>query len=122
MVANEKLRDKLWPLKLSYGDFQYVLKDPNIYNTLQVIAAHGPLEGIYGWAGIYNRNGNIFIGIFVESKYRHQGLGAKLKEQAIEVCKAQGIPYIWQDRKSNDEWVKVDINGVEQRLPHDYFD
>lgn len=121
--ATDELRDKLWPLKLSYGDFQNVLKEPAIYNTLQVIAAVGPRGGIHAWAGVYVKNGETFVGIFVDTPYRKQGLGTRLKSEALRLCKEQGINCVWQDRHAADCWVKVDaLTGNEERFPYNRYE
>lgn len=118
-TTDQELRDKLWPLKLSYGDFQNVLRESWIYDTLQVVAATGPLGGIHGWAGIYKRGDMYYIGVFVEELYRNQGLGGKLKNKALEICKDRGLTCRWQDRKDNDKWVEVSPEGTEKRFPYE---
>ena len=122
-TTNAELRDKLWPLKLSYGDFQNVLKDPNVYSTLQVIAAQGRHGGIHAWAGVYFKHSENFIGVFVEEQYRKQGLGKKLRDEALKLCKEQGMDCIWQDRSSGDVWVRVKASGEdEERFPYEKYE
>jgi GNAT superfamily N-acetyltransferase len=120
-TTTPELREKLWHLKLGYGYFRRVLKEEELYNTLQVIAATGPRGGIYGWAGIYVSTDysldplpETWVGVYVAEEYRHQGLGGKLRSEAFKICIAQGTGYAWQDRKEN-RWVRVGKDGTERR-------
>ena len=132
-TTDEKLRERLWKLKLEYGYFKRVLSEKAIYDTLQVVVAHGPRGGIQGWAGIYNPNpyANIsnfyskakidtFIGVYVDNSYRHMGIGTRLKEEAIKICVSQGRDYCWCDRKDDDKFVKVDVKTNTEKRFYQY--
>jgi len=112
-ATTPEMREALWPLRLGYGDFGYVLKDPEIYKTLQVVLAESVSGAIFGWAGIYYRaDGLTTIGIFVREGYRHKGLGGRLKDKAISICMEQGKDCFWQDTKAGSIWVHVKPDGT----------
>ncbi len=115
-TTTPEMREALWPLKLEHGDFQYVLTNPEIYKTLQVVLAESIRGSLYGWAGIYYRNESLrTIGVFVKPEFRHQGIGGRLKEEAIRICKEQGHHCHWQDTKNGDTWHKVYPDGTSVR-------
>lgn|SRR5574337_357909 len=126
-TTNEELRRKLWDFKLENGYFRRVLAEEHLYKTLQAIVATGSLSAIIGWTGIYETsdynwysNKETFIGVFVDYNYRHQGLGSRLKEEAMKVCIAQGKDFVWQDRKE-DKWVRVSAKDGTERRSISYF-
>lgn len=70
---------------------------------VQVIIAKGKYNTLLGWCAVYKSLRDYApiyckdysLGIFVDPKYRHRGIGGKLRRKAILWCLRQGKPVWW---------------------------
>lgn len=100
------LIDKLTKLSFKHGELRYcLLRTPQ--RLRHVILALGPRNGILGWAGIYKRS-KMHVGVYVCSKYRHNGIGKHLREMAIEKVFRKNKSMVWHFR-CNNMWEPIEL-------------
>jgi len=74
----------------------------------ECFVAFGPNGGVQGWAGLYKygdyKEEKPKVGVFVRHEYRHQGIGKKLKDKAIQFALETYGACVWHRRISQGVW------------------
>lgn len=84
----EDVADQLQALKSpqKYSTFSKWLESPNAYYTPVTVAVAREKDEVAGWSGVGTTRGrrrDPVVGVFVDPKYRSQGLGEKLVREAV---------------------------------------
>lgn len=103
-AASQQMRDVLHDYRFHDGEFISVLSHYLSPNYLEVVIAIDK-NGIKGWSGIYKSSKwseERTIGVYVSEEHRHLGIGGRLKNEAIKICKIKDFDFSWQDSHSRD--------------------
>jgi GNAT superfamily N-acetyltransferase len=77
-------------------------------NTKYILMAVGPRGGIMGWAEVCKDPSmpEVEVNVFVDRRYRHQGIGSKLKRAAIKQALIKHKSVLW----FKNGWQRIKVN------------